>query len=353
LATDSEGSLLDLNRKVRHFGEAAFIAIAQNPSRCFLCGIDASAAQFNDEHVIPDWLLRRFALHRRTITLPNCTTLPYGQYKLRCCQTCNSLLGQEVEERISALLGDNIADFASGLSQTSNCLLYQWLCLLFIKTHLKDRDLRADRDRRSPSPQLSTLYEWRRLHHIHSVARAAVSGVSIDPAVQGTILVFEMNTSDEPFDYGDIYDHSTVVLRVGRIGVVAVLNDCGATGLILDEFLSGIDAPLVDIQLREIAARAAYGNELLVSRPTFRTELHAERDLLMKCNHPETPQYGEADKLALGALLDHSCADRIRQSLTPNKEEMLSRLSKGELTFLYDDAGDFLTQVQWASVNLP
>ncbi|MEK6304516.1 MAG: hypothetical protein AABO41_27835 [Acidobacteriota bacterium] len=243
---------------------------------------------------------------------------------------------------MAALFRDDFDGLASELSAPNNCLLYQWLCLLFIKTHLKDRDLRADRDRRNPSPQLSEFYDWEGLHHIHTVARAVQSRTVIDPNVQGTILVFEMGADPEPFEYGDLYDHSTIFIRIDRVGVVAVLNDCGGAGFVLAAFLSGITGPLSNIQLREVAARAAYGNELLLSRPTIWTELHPNGDLFMKCDLPDAPRYGEVDRAALGALLEYSCAPRLRRSLTPNKEEIIARLARGEATFIYDNEGAFI-----------
>lgn len=345
LPIDSKGSLVDLTGTVRHLSEEAFVAIARDSSRCFVCGVHESTAEFNGEHVVPDWVLRRFALHGKRVTLPNLTEIAYGRYRLRCCKPCNSLLGREVEEPAARLFAGDFLSFASGLATECNCLLYQWLCLLFVKTHLKDRDLRAARDGRTCSQPLSAVYEWSRLHHIHAVARAAASKISIDPSVQGTIFVFEMASSPEQFDYVDTYDHSTVLVRIGPVGVVAILDDCGDAGCLLTQHLSGIEGPLASIQLREIAALAAYGNELLLTRPRFRTELHAGRTLFMKCTHPSSPRYGEVDRHVLGLHLKHFCAPRILRSSTPNKEEMISRLAKGELTFIYDDDGNFITQL--------
>ena len=342
MAADAEGSLLDSSGAVRHFGQLAFERLAQDPARCFLCGAPNSRVAFNQEHVVPNWILRRFRIGSLRVTLPNQTRIPYDRYKIRCCSPCNSLLGAEVEVPVSALLSDDVATLRQTLDAPNNCLLYRWLCLLFVKTHLKDRDVRADLDRRNPSPQLSALYEWDRLHHVHSVARAAQSRAAIDPKVQGTILVFDMSDRREPFDYGDIYDHSTIFVRVGRIGVVAVLNDSGAAGMSLSNCLSGVNGRLSDIQLREVAARAAYQNERLLSRPTFYTELHAAGDLFMKSDHPDILRFGPVDNRALGALLEHTCGPRLRRSTTPNQDELLSRLRRAEGTFLYDDEGLFI-----------
>ncbi len=38
---------------------------------CFICGAQPGSKVFNDEHVIPEWVLRKFNLFNRTITLPN------------------------------------------------------------------------------------------------------------------------------------------------------------------------------------------------------------------------------------------------------------------------------------------
>lgn len=344
MPTDPDGSLRDVNGAVCHFSQSAFAAIAEDTDRCFLCGDHRTATTFNDEHVVPDWILRRFSLHDQEITLPNETRMRYGRYKVRCCTNCNSLLGRELEEPIAELFNSD-ALLDPHRSAENADLLYPWLCLLFLKTHLKDRDLRAHRDRRREAPQLSTLYEWEHLHHVHSVARAVRSGALIDSEVEGTILTFEMANSQEPFDYGDIYDHSTAFVRIGRIGVVAVLNDCGCVRWVLRDFLSGIDGPLASIQLREIAARIAYGNELLLTRPRFRTELHDGVDLRITCDAPLSPRYGNVDPHALGALLEQTCAARLRMSTTPNQEELLSRLVTGELSFIYDDDGKFIHQL--------
>jgi hypothetical protein len=343
MSIDSDGSLVDLDGVLRFFSQEAFVALANDPARCFLCGTLKGAAPFNDEHIVPDWILRRFQLHQARVTLPNGSKVAYGQYKLRCCEQCNALLGMQVEQPLSRLLGQGFAALEHAVAQP-NCLMYQWLCLLFIKTHLRDRDFRAHQDRRQPNTSLAALYEWRELHHVHTVARAAKSQALIDPCVRGTVLGFEMTDSSEPFDYCDFYPHSTMLVRIGKVGLVAVLNDCGGVSRILQPFISGIDGPLSRVQLREIAARAAYGNALLMARPTFRSELRAGRDLLILCERPNTWEPEAVDRGALGRLIQHFCADMIRMSYTPEKEALIERLGSGDVTLLYNDSGAFMAE---------
>ena len=67
--------------------------------RCFVCGGLRTAIAFNDEHVIPDWLLRRHSLHDKRIALPGESDLLYGRYEIPCCTNCNSLIAKRYEEK--------------------------------------------------------------------------------------------------------------------------------------------------------------------------------------------------------------------------------------------------------------
>jgi hypothetical protein len=342
MAIDSMGSLLTSDGRVRHFGRKAFVALASDTTRCFVCGALAGTREFNDEHVIPDWLLGRFNLHSRRITFPNGKALIYGRYTLRCCEPCNSLLGKKVETPMSQVFAGDYDEVCSKLKHSDPALLYQWLCLLFIKAHLKDRDVRADPDLRNESPQLGDYHDWDGLHHIHSVARASQSGAKIDASVPGTTFVFPMQPDNEPFDFGDLSEYSTVCIRIGSVGVASVLNDCGRVAHMVAEYLSGISGPLSGIQLREIGARLAYGNELLSNRPTFWSELAHEQALTIRSSAPDFGDIPVIDRLALGRLMAHACGPLLLNSNTPNAEEKIKQLERAEIQFLYRDDGTFI-----------
>ena len=46
---------------------------------CFICGAEQRTKEFNDEHVLPDWLVRKYNLHNKSITLSNAANFKYGQ----------------------------------------------------------------------------------------------------------------------------------------------------------------------------------------------------------------------------------------------------------------------------------
>ena len=340
---DPDGSLIDGRGRLRHFSRHAFEKLAANRGRCFICGADRSLVDFNDEHVIPDWLLRRFDLHSRRVTLPNSAQQLYGRYKLRCCTPCNTLLGSTIEKRVSKLFTDDAESSVDNLKNADPSFLYCWLCLVFIKILLKDREFRADLDRRIPSSMIGDMYDWDGLQHIHSVARIPHSEATVDSAVIGTTYIFEMYGGQEKFDFCTISDYSTLMIRIGSLGIAAVLNDGGCVSAAVHDYLSHISGPLSSIQLREVAAHLAYGNKRLVSRPWFWTELAHEKTVTIRSGAPSQLEFRDVDLSELGELIAFSCAPLMRNSQMPNLDEAIEYIKLGKAQFLYRADGSFIS----------
>ena len=106
--------------KVLYFGLTPFIDRIVNSDSCFICGDKPESKEFNNEHVIPDWLLRKHNLYTSTITLPNGTTIPYSNYKIPCCRDCNSELGRKVENPISMLLSKPYEEIIKAIKEDND-----------------------------------------------------------------------------------------------------------------------------------------------------------------------------------------------------------------------------------------
>jgi hypothetical protein len=78
IKTTPDGSAIDEANRIVYFSVERFVADVCNGNRCFICGAYPAVTQFNDEHVLPDWILRKYNLHAKSITLPNGTTFRYG-----------------------------------------------------------------------------------------------------------------------------------------------------------------------------------------------------------------------------------------------------------------------------------
>src|SRR6266481_4127587 len=96
-----DGSIVDRAGKVIFFSTQRFVYDICLGNCCFICGARPEDKPFNNEHILPEWLLRRYDLFSKTITLQNDRTVRYDRYTVPCCVDCNSLMGQVIEEPIS------------------------------------------------------------------------------------------------------------------------------------------------------------------------------------------------------------------------------------------------------------
>jgi hypothetical protein len=76
---DDDDSVVDQEGRVLYFSPERFERWICLGTSCFICGATRAQAKFNDEHVVPAWLLRRFELFDRSIRLPNGTEIRYDR----------------------------------------------------------------------------------------------------------------------------------------------------------------------------------------------------------------------------------------------------------------------------------
>jgi hypothetical protein len=338
--------VFDSTGKVLHFSIERFARDIGQGNCCFVCGVSPSATSFNNEHVFPDWILKRFKLHPQQITLPNRTQLTYGRYKVPCCKTCNSLMSQVFETPISRLMAQGYKAVCDHLEQEGPAKLFQWLNLIFLKTHLKDRNLRFHLDSRKSDEKISDFYSWEDLHHFHCVARAFYSGAKFHLSSLGTLLVLPAKTGMllGDFDYRDLYVAKTMLLRLGEVGIVAVLNDCCAVRSILRKFIGKIEGPLSPGQFRELMARAASINLRLKAGPIFTFAFDEDyADQILIAQHPDIVELvEETQENKLGEIL-HWCFEDILPMIPENERDfVVSHIKDGRYSLILDSHGKFV-----------
>ena len=64
----TDDSVVDQHGKVLFFSTRRFIEDICLGDCCFICGAKSNEKPFNNEHILPEWLLRRYNLFARTIT---------------------------------------------------------------------------------------------------------------------------------------------------------------------------------------------------------------------------------------------------------------------------------------------
>ena len=333
-----DGSVLDDAGRVLHFSVSRFTSDIGEGECCFVCGIDRSAAPFNDEHVIPRWILRKFDLFSQTISLPNRATLSYGSYTVPCCASCNSRMSAEIETPISQLVARGFEAVRKYVESEGPEKLFTWLNLIFLKTHLKDRKVRFHQDARQGAEKISDLYEWRELHHIHCVARSFYTGAKLDASAIGTMMV--VGTKADGFDYGDCYLPRTVMLRLGEVGFVAVLNDSRIVAHILQPMLAKIGGQLSPAQLREVMLRMAFTNFSLQERPQGNSWFGYKggRPIIM-CDRPTRIVLPDKDEPEFGLKVLEINPNAFAGLGAAVREAIVKRHAQ---SFLFDRNGNFV-----------
>jgi hypothetical protein len=184
----ADGSVVDDPGKVIFFSTERFVRDICLGDCCFICGASPESKPFNDEHVIPEWILRRYNLFTREIVLPNGNSVRYDRYKVPCCVDCNDTMGREFEKPISELVQGGADAVGEFVRTNSPMLLFLWMALIYLKTHLKDRSHRSYLDTRKGTGVIADGYDWEYLHHVHTVVRSFYVGSRMRRRVIGSFM---------------------------------------------------------------------------------------------------------------------------------------------------------------------
>jgi hypothetical protein len=342
-----DGTILDENRRVVFFSCQRFVQSICMGNCCFVCGAAPAEKEFNDEHVLPRWLLREFGLFGRSITLPNGAQFRYGRYKVACCAECNALMGERVETPVRELLHRGRGAVSEHVATKGGLTLFVWMALIFLKTHLRDRYFNLTLDRRESEVSIASLYEWESLHHVHTIARCFVSGAELQREAFGTLVILtaKIEDGDESFDVADLHEAQAMLIRCHDVAIVAVFNDSTAVTGHLLRILENVTGPLSPLQLREVMVEAASCNLHLKERPKYASlvDLRARTNKIVAAL-PEKPEWHPVDLKVRGRLMEHSLRSHSRSSFVgyANTEDFLAKVREGLQTFLYDSDGKFI-----------
>lgn len=347
MAITADGSIVDDKGKVLYFSIERFTRDICEGNCCFICGVAPGAVEFNNEHILPNWILKRFDLHGRAITLPNLEQHQYGTYTIPCCKTCNGLMANHYETPISQLFAQGKEAIYSHLETDGPQLLFTWMALIFLKTHLKDRLLRKYLDRRLGDETIASEYQWEIFHHLHAVARAFYVNATFDPNVFGAVSCLPALNEEgtDRFDLVDLGHSQTLMVRIDEIALYAVFDDACATHHGISDVLERIKGPLNHVQLREVAAQYAACNLHLRNRPSFSTAVIPgdPPQVRLLATHDERPIFYRKDPAVFGSFLERvnfHALDHMNQGRT--RDEYLALMRSGKLSFLFDDQGTFI-----------
>jgi hypothetical protein len=339
----ADGSVLASNGKIIFFSLARFISDIANGDCCFICGAQREGVPFNEEHVIPRWLLRRFELHKRRIQIPNNTEFRYSGLVVPCCVTCNEEMGERFEKPMSVIFEGGFDAVSKELRTRGAWALFHWMVLIFLKMHLKNKDIKYHRDQRKGDLTIAETHSWEELHHLHCVARSFHSGAKLHQDVLGSLCVLPVKVRPyfEGFDFIDLTVAQTMLLSINDVAIIAVLNDSqAALSIAHQEFDRKIGGPLSPLQLRELTATFAAINLQVAPRARFISEIDVfSEDYNIRTERPDQVHIPDWDHDLYGAIMHGLTKDIVEQM--HNGDEVLNQVMTGRYTFLTNSQGKF------------
>lgn len=339
-----DSTIVDSTGKIIFFSVEKFINEIALGDSCFICGAPNGSKEFNDEHVIPEWILRKYDMFDKHITLLNGEQFTYSKYKIPCCVDCNSRLGKEVEEPIGAIVSQGYDAVVNYIKENGFWDFFIWLNLIFLKVQLRDKFFRFFLDNREPDVKISELMDWNPLHHIHCIARSVYTKCSISSRVLGSFIVLPAleNEHIDKFDYGDNIPGKGILIKIGDTCFISILNDSGASLNLFTDEMNRIEGILTPLQYREILAHLSFFNVNLVQRPLYFTSYNPEKGCEIIAELPEIFEYKNTNEFKFGDFLYMGCSDFFERSEDPRRDEIKEKVKEGRWTFLFDGNGDFI-----------
>lgn len=233
---------------------------------CFLCG-DSLANGGTEEHVIPRWAQERFNLWNQRLTILNGTSIPYRYLTVPCCFVCNNLHLQPIETAVSLAASKG----AAAVRQLGDRTLFLWLGKIFYG--LLYRELFLALDRTDPAGGMITdptlLREFELHHYFLQSCRVPMTFEDDFPA---SIFIFDIKEIPDPKHGWDFRDHVPAMFiscRVGKVGMIAALQDGGAQRLCDGLYPKLQDTALHPAQFQELTARSLYMTSLATRTPKY------------------------------------------------------------------------------------
>ncbi len=297
-------------------------------NECFLCCCKLNKENSTYEHVIPKWLQKKYKLWDQILRLKNNTTFFYRNLTIPCCFTCNNKVLKPLEDKIQTAHSKGIEDFQK-LDKND---LFLWLGKIYYGILYKELFLKWDR--KSKGMENINSPEFMDSFFMHFLfLQSARTNIVFENFFPASLYIFETQENEENnWDFIDNHNTLFIAIRMGKIGVISLLQDCEKSKT-LEEYL-GIykRIALHPIQFRELTSKILYKGIL---------EKH-----LNKFMYIENSTSGAINVIKQGGYFeDHLFNEWVDEEYAQYLSYLLelpieSLYSKGKLyTFLKDERG--------------
>lgn len=326
------------------FEELIFDSSHFDYEHCFLCGRELEN-QDSREHVLPEWLLRRFDLWNHQVALLNNTSMPYRQLYIPCCIECNNESLSQIENLVCQAVSLGFEAFV----ELDELTVFQWAAKIRYGLIFKELSLLHDRSNplagRIASPEL--LEEYRQLHYFLQSVRLPF--YFHEPVPWSLFLVKTHSYEGEQgFDFLDFLMTMTFFIRMGDIGLLICFEDNSTQRELFSEFFDQFeDIALHPLQFAELSTIVYYQETLKNRTPKYVTMYGGDRYEVLSLplqGFTSAPIYDEWDNDTYAMILHWVLRRYLGEGLEleeirPDSEHLFTYLrnSNGEPNILDSD----------------
>lgn len=239
---------------------------------CFLTGEQADYGE--SIQVFPSWLIERYALEQKTITMLAGNEVTYPELKLPCSEKTSRAVESLEAEIKSAFTGGY-----ESVKKVNETRLLQWVGKIVYGLLYHDIVFAKNEQQQKGLPfRLSGLLT-RKFSRLHLILQSLATSMDFGDTPPWTIRVVRVKYAQDVFNYKDETNNLNFSLGMNDFGIVACLQDNGANGQYHKELMQKIGNRILHpIQFEELCARFIYSNYLLKTPAKY--EVHPIGDKL-------------------------------------------------------------------------
>ena len=219
--------------------------------------------------VFSEWLIKRYALHEKTMMMLAENRVSYSDLKVPCAP-------EVIKNHLAPLERIIQTAFESGydsVKQLPRLPLFQWMAKLMYGVLYNDMVHGIEQmKKKNESFKISPLLA-KKFGNLHSMLQSVIQPMEFEKFQPWSIEIFKVNYSTDLFNYKDETKNINFSLGMNGFGVVACLQDNGENEIFHKDLLDKIgDHILHPIQFEEVCARYLYSNYLLNTSKIYQFE---------------------------------------------------------------------------------
>lgn len=232
-------------------------------TRCFLTGEELEKPLYFP--VFPRWILKEYGLEEMAFKMLDENFKHYGDLTLPCCT--------EVYNRLEILDRQAEDAFKEGyekVSQLDSVFLFKWIAKWVYGIIFNEIQMGIRQQVMSGEPLNFSQTLMHKFKNLHTMLQSLIYDVEFESQNPFSILVFEIDSPEDTYNYRDEINTLVFSLKVKNLGIIACLQDNEANLRYHDNVLKDVEGKkLHPIQFEELCGRFFYSSYLFNRLPDY------------------------------------------------------------------------------------